>query len=148
MCDTESARGGGATVESDVQSATPQPLVTQLSATTLPVGDDAAPLEYLMNWREILDCLDLSNDDEKRGHVRKLNKNYDGPIILPSRGGQPKVEKTRLLTWWNHLESKWETGGRGLNTQATVEEEYQHGKIATVLPEIGGHIKKKRSDKK
>jgi hypothetical protein len=110
-----------------------------------PGGCEAAPAEYLWNWREILDALDLKNNAASQGKVREANQRYDGPISLPGKGGQPKVSKAKLLEWWNGLEIQFLTGGAGANAQATLAARHNCGRDGTVLPDIGGHLKKRRS---
>jgi hypothetical protein len=110
-------------------------------------ANDVIPKKYLKNWNEILDCLEQKNNDENKRFVASMNEQYDGPIKLPGRGGQPKVEKTKLIEWWNHLETLWATQGQGRNTETTVDSNYQFGKRETVFPEINGHVKKRQSKK-
>ena len=100
--------------------------------------------DYLKNWREILAALDRKNNRAEKRFVAALNRQFAGPIVLPGRGGQPKVEKNRLIAWWNHLEILWETLGRGENTEANVAAQYKHGRNEVVFPEISGHVKRKR----
>jgi hypothetical protein len=97
-----------------------------------------------MSWRDILNALDLKNNAESQRHVRELNEKYEGPIILPGKGGQPKVSKVKLLAWWNHLEILWQTSGAGKNLAATLEHQYHFGRDETVLPDLSGHVKKRR----
>lgn len=100
---------------------------------------------YLWNWREILSALGLRNDDENRRRVRDANIKFDGPITLPKKGSQPKVCKERLLTWWDALEGRFcQQEQDQLDEEATLDASYQYGKGATVLPDIAGHIKKRR----
>jgi hypothetical protein len=117
---------------------------TTSATSPTPTGGDATPRTYLTNWREIMDCLHQINNDEKRRFVTEMNRIYGGPIKLPSRGGQPKVDKAKLLEWWNGLESQWETQGRGENAAGSVEEQYKYGKNETVVPEIRGHVQKRK----
>jgi hypothetical protein len=106
-----------------------------------------SPAVYLLSWREILGVVDLKNNEENRRRVRELTERYQGPIILPARGGQPKVNKAKLLEWWNGLEIRWKTGGEGRNAEATTQDQYAYGKSGEVVPEISGHVKKKRRTK-
>jgi hypothetical protein len=107
----------------------------------------SSPTQYLWNWREILDALDMKNNDENQRRVRDANRQYGGPIILPPRGGQPKVSKAKLLEWWNHLEIRFLTEVGEDNTQASLQAQYEYGKEGTVLPDISGHVKKRRRKK-
>lgn len=110
------------------------------------------PKEYLRSWAEILDALDLKNNRTNKDRVRNTNKNFEGPIILPAQGGQPKVAKAGLLSWWNGLEKRFrdEAGERsaGLSDHsATVFNQYEQGRgehSETVVPDISGHVKHRR----
>jgi hypothetical protein len=117
--------------------------------------DDASdlgqkPKEYLWSWREILDALGLKNDQQFQRLVRNLNEEHEGPIILPNRrGAQARVNKAKLLDWWDRLEILWETGGGGANTAATVANQHLYGRNGTVVPGIAGHVaaRKKKGGK-
>jgi hypothetical protein len=103
------------------------------------------PKEYLWNWREILFALELKNTPDRRWQIRKLNDAYCGPIIFPGAGGQPKVVKAKLLSWWNSLEQEWEASEQTrTNAQATAQEQYSHGRDGIVTPKLTGHVKKRR----
>jgi hypothetical protein len=106
-----------------------------------------SPATYLLSWRQILDAVGLKNNDGNRRNVRDLNERYQGPIIPPPQGGQPRANKTKLLEWWNGLEIRWETEGSGLNTEATIEARHAYGKTGEVVPHIEGYVKKKRRTK-
>ena len=60
---------------------------------------------HLFTWQEVLETLDLTDDNEEREEVRKLNVLYGGPIVFAKKGSQPTVERWRLLEWWQHLEA-------------------------------------------
>jgi hypothetical protein len=113
-------------------------------------GDDPGPpKQYLSNWREILDALKLPNNAESKNKVRGLVASYNGPIVLPSRGGQPKVEKTKLIEWWNELDDRFaESDQRLRDRDATVAATHNYGRDATVAPNIGGSIKRRRASQK
>jgi len=112
-------------------------------------GTDQAPVEYLMNWRAILDALKLPNDEESRGKVRRLNEQFDGPIIISTQGSQPKVSKAKLLTWWNGLEDRFEElKQRRADRDGTVAEHFSYGETGTVFPGISGGEKKRREDRR
>jgi hypothetical protein len=102
------------------------------------------PPEYLTCWREILGALHLANNSTNQAKVRNFIKHYGGPIKLPQKGGQPKVTKDKLLEWWNQLETRWSTSGEGMNSAATLEDQHNYGKTGTVVPQISGHVKKRR----
>jgi hypothetical protein len=107
----------------------------------------AGPKMYLNGWREILGALELSNDKEKREWVRNLNdsEKTSGPILSPGRGVPPKVEKSKLLAWWNSLEKIWEASNQRMNDrQATVTGSHEYGRRGDVIPDIAGSTKKRR----
>ena len=107
------------------------------------------PKQYLSSWREILDALDLTNNEESKNKVRRLVESHSGPIVLPSRGGQPKVEKTKLIEWWNDLENRFtESVQRISDRDATVAETHNYGRDGTAAPNIGGSIKRRRTSGK
>jgi hypothetical protein len=106
------------------------------------------PTQYLMSWREILDAIERENNPEGQRQVRALNTRFNGPIILPKKGGQPKVTRDKLLAWWNGLEEQFrELEQKQADTQATLQAEHKYGKDETVLPDISGHVKKRRGTK-
>src|SRR5262245_6316990 len=101
---------------------------------------------YLLSWGAIMEALGLDNKPPLQRQVRKLNKMYNGPIVMPEkRGGQPEVCLERLLDWWDDIEKLLtEARRRQLDKEETLAKSYQHGRDATVIPEIGGHLKKRR----
>jgi hypothetical protein len=107
------------------------------------------PVVYLLSWHEILDAVGMKNHDENRRRVRELNDQYQGPIIRPSRGGQPKVDKDKLLQWWAGLEQRFrEAEQKDADTRATVKERHSYGKAGEFVPGIEGHVKKRRRPKR
>lgn len=112
----------------------------------LPNGEARLPL-YCVNWAEILAALNLKRADKDK--VRKLNEEHGGPIILPQKGGQPKVERGKLLSWWVGIEQLWEEQRqRQLNRDSTLEAAHRYGREAIVLPEISGSMKRRRKDRR
>jgi len=104
------------------------------------------PVTYLMTWVEILNALNLSNTFENKRRVRDANLLFDGPIIPPSKGSQPRVNKAKLLEWWNGLEDRFrEIKQNQVDKQATVQEQYKYAKDGTVAPGIAGHVRKRRA---
>jgi hypothetical protein len=103
-----------------------------------------SPAVYLQSWSEILDSLEMKNTEVNRGRVRGANERFEGPINIPKQGGQPKANKAKLLEWWNGLEMRWEAGGAGQITAATLENRHNYGRDGEVVPDIGGHTKKRR----
>src|SRR5262249_40573593 len=104
--------------------------------------------QYLLNWREILDALEQKNNPQNQRRVRQLNEQYPRPIILPGKGGQPKVSKDKLLDWWNELEKRFrESEQKQADTEATLQAQHTYGRDGTVLPDISGQIQKRRGKK-
>lgn len=111
-------------------------------------GAELMPKQYLTSWREILDALDLKNDDYERQRVARENKKHGGPIKIGRKGAQPKVEKVKLIEWWNGLEIQWQDAlnqKRGIT--AAAENQHPHGRTGQVAPEIGGSVKDRRKDR-
>jgi hypothetical protein len=54
------------------------------------------------------------------------------------------VPRDKLLEWWNGLAIMWETEGAGGNADATLQAQHDYGRNEKVLPDISGHVKKKR----
>ncbi len=89
--------------------------------------------------------VELPNTQENRQRLTSLNKTFNGPLVLPKRGGQPKADRAKLLEWWNSLEERFrESQQRQIDTQATLKARHNYGRDETVLPDISGHIKKRR----
>jgi hypothetical protein len=115
----------------------------------LTTAAQSPPNQYLLSWRDILDALEQKNNAENQRNVRKLNEQYEGPIVLPRKGGQPKVSRDRLLTWWNRLEERFrDIGQREADARATLQARHRYGKDGEVLPDISGGIKKRRGKEK
>jgi hypothetical protein len=103
------------------------------------------PATYLHGWAEILDALELPNNAEQKGLVRRLNQQFEGPIILPPKGGRPVVVKVKLLAWWNGLERCFkEDQQKRSDQEATVASRHAYGRTGEVVPDIKGHVKKRR----
>lgn len=137
--------------QSDAPNPLSQPEPVEKAAQAEPPFKEApqAVPQYLWNWREILDALKMPNNKESIRRVREANQQYDGPIILPSKGGQPKVIVGKLLEWWSKLEEQIRAREQERDdTKATLEEKYNHGRDGVVLPDISGHVKKRRRKKK
>ena len=91
----------------------------------------------------------MKNNGEDREKVRSLNNQYAGPIVTPKQGAQPKVDKTKLIEWWNGLETQWTAGySRGRDAIPTAGVQHNYGREGVVVPEIAGGVKKRRKDRK
>lgn len=113
-----------------------------------PAKPPDAPVKYLTKWPEILIALGMKNNNEDRGRVKHANSQYNGPIVIPKQGAQPKVNKAKLIEWWNGLEAQWNTGyQRGRDAKPTADAQHPYGRGGTVAPEISGGVKKRRRDR-
>jgi hypothetical protein len=107
------------------------------------------PKVYLTNWGTILQALGKRDNKKERMQVRKLHEFHPGPIKMPGQGGQPKVEKSKLLEWWDGLEKRfWESEQKERDTTATVDSQHSYGRTGTVAPEIAGEVKKRERGRK
>jgi len=80
-----------------------QPAAGHAAALPETLVGKAAPVEWLFRWDQILPALKRKGEDERR-RIARLNENFKGPIIPAGKqGGQPMVDKAKLLTWWNAL---------------------------------------------
>jgi hypothetical protein len=103
------------------------------------------PAVLLLSWHDILHALERKNHRRERDRVRRLNIMTDGPIKLPGQGGQPTVDRDKLLAWWNDLEKHFqESEQKQVDTHATLQVQHNHGREGTVLPGIAGQVKKRR----
>lgn len=135
LCETDDPKAGDTTK------------TTQVSARTR--ESTSTPIQYAMNWREIVETLGMRNNTTSRTQVGGLNEFYNGPIIKGKRGQPPKVDKAKLIEWWNGLEDEFKRNESAAEAKAeSVTQRYQHGRDATVFPEIQGHEKKRRRKRK
>lgn len=133
------------------EAAEPEPNGEKHATSTDPVSqsEPPKPIHWLLNWREILDALEWKNDEEGRRQIARLNKVHHGPIISTGRGGQPKVGKAELIEWWNGLRDKFDViEKKKSDARSTVEDRYDYGRDGEVFPDISGHIKRRRKDRK
>jgi hypothetical protein len=113
---------------------------------TVENANPPAPNQYCLSWRDILDTLDLDNNDDNRNKVRGLHGLHDSPITLGSKGCQPKVNKAKLIEWWNSLERRFqEVAERDRNREATVAADHNYGRDGVVVPEITGSVNRRRT---
>jgi len=112
---------------------------------TTPDEPPPKPKIYLAGRRDILDALDKKNTTENWRRVTGWNEAYDGPIIVKGGGSQPRVEKTKLIEWYNHLEIVWEgEANQQAGRKADAANQHAYGRSGTAVPDIGGQVKKKR----
>jgi hypothetical protein len=121
-------------------------------------GDERpeAPFFPLTSWDEIFASLNRlhgavrwKNDEPNRNKIRKLNEQHRGPIRMPTRGGQPQVDEGALTEWYNglreHFDNRVEEAERDAESaRLTAAETHGYGATGTVVPGIGGHVKKSR----
>lgn len=124
-----------------------------------PVGDQEAtqesnlpstveptqPVPLLLSWREIADALGRPNTTEFQSALKRLNDQHGGPIVTTGRGAQPKVNRDRLVEWWNALETRLEElDGRKRDEAESVKSQHPYGSDGQVIPDIGGGVKRRR----
>src|SRR5262249_54580645 len=132
------------TLEKAAQSILPPgmgPMVAASAATK--------PAPLLRGWAEILEALGRKNNKSTRRSVKRLNESYGGPIKCAGQGTRPLVNKNELLPWWNrldqlHEEQQQEQKQERANIKTTVEEQHNYGRDGKVVPNLAGHMKKKR----
>lgn len=119
--------------------------IVEDTVTLEPSREQESPKQYLTNWREILVALEKTDNKEDRSRIKALNDRYAGPIISPKQGAQPKVEKAKLLVWWNGLEKQFqESQQQRSDAEATVAAQHPYGRGGTVVPGIVGGVRKRR----
>jgi hypothetical protein len=138
-------------------SQIPDPATSTPNSSKAAGGDAATaadtsnkPKQYLMNWHEILGALELNHNSENRQRVARLNKSkkHPGPIISTGQGGQPKVEKTRLMAWWESLENQFaQSKSREDDTAASAANQHPHGREGQVAPDLAGSVKPRRRNR-
>lgn len=121
-----------------------------------------APFVPLTSWRDIVAALNglhephagkatWKNDESTRDKIRKLNLQHNGPIKLPTgKGKQPSVDKAALLVWWaglrEHFDARTdEEKAAAESAEYTTADGHKFGASATVVPGIGGSVKRTRT---
>ncbi|MEI6235580.1 MAG: hypothetical protein WCT04_21200 [Planctomycetota bacterium] len=108
----------------------------------------AAPAakSYATGYKEIFKAVGVPYSIEQSRSLKRLcHKRGDSPIQFPGIGKKPIVEIPKLVTWWNLLtDVEARRTEEEVNTRATIENEFAYGRGSRkVLPDIGGHIKKR-----
>lgn len=115
-------------------------------------GPDTAigtPKKFLRGWAEILVAVGEKNNDETRRMVKRLNELREGPISKPGRGSRPIVEQSKLLQWWNRLDlEQQDAANQREGEKLAAKFQHAYGREGTVVPEIGGAVKRRRKDRK
>jgi hypothetical protein len=110
----------------------------QLPAVEVP------PVTNLIGWRAILDAVNMKHTDQRI--VKRLNEETNGPIPQAIKGGQPIVDKAKLIEWWNHQSARQQAmANQRLGKQLSAESTHSFGKTGEVAPEIAGSVKNRRS---
>ncbi len=105
------------------------------------------PRKLLTGWHEITAALDMTYGD--RDKIKDANKLFEGPIRNSGPGTNPMVYLDGLITWWNRLDLKQqELANRRVGERLSAEAHHNYGRDGTAAPEIGGGVKKRRSDRK
>ncbi len=115
-----------------------------------------AAVSMLFGWNEILEAVQRPNERAEQDRLKRLNAQFDGPIVIPKgKGTQPTVKKDALVAWWNrlaelHLENQEDAQAREREERLNIDESAQHdyGKTGTVAAEIDGSVRRKRARKK
>jgi hypothetical protein len=114
--------------------------------------DTPSPKQLLHGWRAIDEALGLSqiypnmNYDERRRKLAYLNRRLGGPIKAGGKGSQPVVTRSALIAWWNSLEEQVEgLKARIRDRQATLQSRHPYGRTAHVIPELSGHMRRRKS---
>ncbi|MGQ0634222.1 MAG: hypothetical protein ACT4QC_06415 [Planctomycetaceae bacterium] len=109
-------------------------------------GVPPAPMKLLTSWREILAVLGMDVSKENRTKVKRLNERFGGPIPKPAQGGQPIVDKAALIDWWNKLQIlQQDLENQREGAILTAQDQFAFGRSATIVPELGGQVKKRRT---
>jgi len=88
--------------------------------------------------------------DERRRKLAYLNEHYGGPIKTGRKGGQPVVNRSELIAWWNSLETLVEKQAKDQKERALSKKEIErnlhpYGRTARVAPDLGGSVKRRKS---
>lgn len=109
--------------------------------------EESGPKKMLTTWREITEA--LGENHTQRGKIKRLNESLNGPIPKVAQGSQPRVEKEKLIDWWNRLAiQQMELANQSDGEMKSAAAQYNYGRDGAAAPEIGGHVKKRRGDKK
>jgi len=104
---------------------------------------DAAVIENLLSWEEILDVQKRPNSDHDR--IRILNDRFAGPIVC-RQGAHPIVRRDHLSAWWNRLsEILGDMQAADDSRVASVSNIRPHGRTGAAVDEINGSVKKRRN---
>ena len=81
--------------------------------------------------------------------IKSLNERFKGPIVNKGPGTSPMVYRDALIQWWNRLAiQQEELANQREGKRLTAKAQHDYGRDGTAAPEIGGEVKKRRSDRK
>lgn len=111
---------------------------------TVPAAPRAAA-QMVRGWKGILTAVGETYSKEAAKALKRMNEKENGPIRKVGRGKPPRVDKARLLAWWDGLTERVDVQDQERkNARATLSESYEHGtESVTVLPGIAGHAKRR-----
>jgi hypothetical protein len=103
------------------------------------------PPEYLTSYREI--CKAVGRDASDVELIKRLNRQYGGPIQPGKKGKRPFVVKSEFLAWWETLAERMNASDSAGESQQKPTAGVKIGKdTIQTFPEESMHEKKRRSD--
>jgi hypothetical protein len=123
------------------------PTPPSAESTLIPTSDiRPKPREMLVGWHSITVALDMTHSD--RNSIKRLNESFEGPIKNHGRGTKPMVFRDDLIQWWNALALRQqELANQAAGKKGATDAQHNYGREGTVVPEIGGSVKKRRASK-
>lgn len=116
-----------------------------VAGTTDPLDGDR-PVKLLFGWADIAEAVGQKNDEAFQKRVKALHARIQSPIVFGGQGKPPTVDRAKLLSWWNTLADRLaELESRRRDSKETTRDTYKHGRDGIVVPDIGGHVKKRRT---
>jgi hypothetical protein len=107
----------------------------------------------LTHWREIFhalgidyDALTLADRRRRERRIRTWHDRHGGPIVFAAHpGGQPWVLEHELLAWFAGLQdTERQEEQHRRDRAATVQNRYPHGRTGEVVPDLDGHVRRRR----
>jgi hypothetical protein len=107
----------------------------------------------LTHWRDIFqalgidyDALTLADRRRRERRIRTWHDKHGGPIVFGTgRGAQPWVQATALVAWFTALQDTEEQQEQQRRDRAaTVKHRYRHGRTGEVVPDLAGHVQRRR----
>jgi hypothetical protein len=118
------------------------------SLETIESPDDIVARELLIGWTEICQTLRRPDPEKESTHkqIKSLNEKYGGPTCIGKKGKSPKVEKLRLIDWWNRLSENFRTEQEESVSEYPDLSTSPYGKTGTTAHDIQGEIRSFRCD--